>query len=319
VDELWTGLVSYKQDGSSRNEVARSITSDDNKTWTIRIKPDQTFSDGTPVTAKSFVDAWNFGALGTNGQLNSYFFYPIKGFDEVQAEGTSAKTLSGLKVVDDRTLTIELSQAEADFPARLGYTAFFPLPEVAFRDLEAFGENPIGNGPYKLAHKGAWIHKSRLDLIPNREYDGPRKAANGGLTFAFYTSLESAYSDVQAGNLDVLDQVPVSAYETFEKDKNVKAVSGPGALFQSFTIPNSARHFGGEEGRLRRQAISLAINREEITDKILDRTSTPAREFSSPLMPGFNGNLAGSSVLRFNPGKAKALWARANKISPWKD
>lgn len=318
VDVLFSGLVAYKADGASVNEVAESITSDDNSLWTVKIKDGQVFSDGSKVTSKSFVDAWNYGALSTNAQLNSYFFYPIKGFDAVQAEKPKAKTLSGLKVVDDSTFTIALNQPEADFPARLGYSAFFPLPESALGDVKAYGENPVGNGPYKLAKKGAWKHKVQIALVPNDKYTGIRKPKNGGVTFKLYTNVDSAYTDVQSGNLDILKDLPASALSTFQKDDTVQPFSKPGSAFASFTIPAKFKHFGNDkEGNLRRQALSKAINRKEITDKIFFGTRTPAVDFSSPTLPGFDDNIAGSDVLKFDATAAKKLWADADAINKW--
>ena len=314
IDLLFAGLVSYKADGSSVNEVAESIESDDNKTWTVTLK-DWKFSDGTPVTASSFVDAWNYGALSTNKQLGSYFFYPIKGFEEVQAEKPTAKTLSGLKVVDDKTFTIELNQPEADFPARLGYSAFFPVPETAFDDIKAYGEKPIGNGPYKLSEQG-WEHDVQISMVPNEEYDGAREPKNGGVTLKFYTNPDAAFTDVQAGNLDIMDAVPPSALPTFQDDDSIQAFSSPGSVFGSITIPESLKGFGkNDEGNLRRQAISRAINRPEITEKIFNDTRTPAVDFSAPVMPGFDDDIPGKENLEFDAAAAKDLWAQADDIA----
>ncbi len=309
IDLLFAGLIAYEGDGASKMEVAKSIESDDNLTWTVKLNDNWKFSDGTAVKAKNFVDAWNYGADPANAQLSAYFFYPLEGTDgEGSIEG-GGKTISGLKVVDDTTFTIKLKQPEADFPARLGYSAFYPLPDAAFKDMKAFGENPIGNGPYKMGADG-WVHDKEIALVPNDDYDGLRKARNGGVTFKFYTNLDAAYTDIQSGNLDILKSVPDSALTTFESDSSVVAFSEPGSVFQSFTIPEGAAHFGSnEEGNLRRQAISKAINREEVTDKIFNKTRTPAKDFSSPLMPGFNDNIEGSDVLKFDAAEAKDLWA----------
>ena len=89
-------------------------------------------------------------------------------------------------------------------------------------------------------------------MVPNPDYEGPHKPKNAGLTFKFYTSPDAAYSDVQAGNLDVLDQVPPSALQTFEEDDSVNAYNEPGSSFSSLTIPERLAHFKGEEGDLRR-------------------------------------------------------------------
>ena len=315
VDLIFAGLISYKTDGSSENEVAESITSEDNKLWTVKIKSGWKFSDGTDVTASSFVDAWNFGADAANEQLSAYFFYPIAGTDDEGTALDGAKTISGLTVVDDSTFTIELKQAESDFPSRLGYSAFFPLPDVAFDDIDAFGDKPIGNGPYDFE---SMQDNVEAVLVPSKTYEGVRPAKNGGVTLKFYENPDTAFSDVQAGNLDVLDQVPPSALTTYQDDSSIQAFSEPGSPNATITIPESLPGFAkGKEGDLRRQAISKAINRGEITDKIFDGSRIPATDFSSPLMPGFTEDIEGQDVLDFDATEAKDLWAQADAIAPF--
>jgi len=318
INMVFAGLVSYKVDGTPQNEVAESIESDDNKTWTVKLKPGWKFTDGTAVKAKNFVDAWNYGAAAKNAQLSSYFFDPIKGYAEASAEDSSVETLSGLKVVDDTTFTVELNSPQSDFPLRLGYSAYMPLPDSAFADMKAFGENPVGNGPYKLAKKGAWEHNKQIALVPNTEYKGHREVKNDGLTFVFYKEVESAYSDLQAGNLDVLDNVPASALQSFKDATDIQPINKPGSVFQSITIPDRLEHFGlDEEGRLRRQAISMAIDRKAICDKIFFGSRTPATDYGSPVLPNHSKDLKGSEVLQHNPDKAKDLWKQADAISKW--
>ncbi|MGZ5367318.1 peptide ABC transporter substrate-binding protein [Aeromicrobium sp.] len=318
INMVFAGLVSYKVDGTPENEVAESIESDDNQNWTIKLKKGWKFSDGTPIKAKNFVDAWNYGAAAKNAQLSSYFFDPIEGYAEAAAEGSKVETLKGLKVVDDTTFTVKLVSPQSDFPLRLGYSAYVPLPETAYDDMKAFGEDPVGNGPYKLAKKGAWEHNKQIALVPNKEYEGVRTVKNDGLTFVFYKEVESAYSDLQAGNLDVLDSVPASALQTFKDAKDIQPISKPGSVFQSLTIPDRLKHFGlDEEGKLRRQAISMAIDRKAICDKIFFGSRTPATDYGSPVLPDYSKDLTGSEVLQYNPEKAKDLWKQADAISPW--
>ena len=313
LDAIFAGLIYYDADGAPVNDMAESIETDDAQNYTIKIKADQTFTNGEPVTAESFVKAWNYGAALDNAQLSSYFFESIEGFsyDENVAE------MSGLEVVDDLTFTVALSQPESDFPLRLGYSAFYPLPEAAWEDLEAYGENPIGNGPYMLAEEGAWKHNERIDLVKNEDYQGPRQAVNGGLDIIFYATQDAAYADLQGGNLDVLDQIPDSALGTYETEFEGRAVNQGAAIFQSFVIPDRLAHFGGEEGKLRRAAISHAINREEITDVIFSGTRTPAKDFTSPVIDGYSEELEGADVLEYDPERAVELWEEANAISPW--
>lgn len=306
VDSIFAGLVYYTVDGSVENDLAESIELEGEKTYRVTLKEDQTFTDGTPVTANSFVDAWNYAVA--NSLLSSYFFEPILGYEE------GVESMEGLEVIDDTTFTIELIQPEADFPLRLGYSAFYPLPESAFADMDAFGETPVGNGPYKLAE---WNHQQDALIVPNEDYDGGRAAQNDGVKFVFYPTFDSAYADLLSDNLDVLDAIPDSAFSSYEDELEGRSINQPSAVFQSFTIPESLEHFSGEEGSLRRQALSLAINREEITDTIFEGTRTPATDFASPVIDGHSDSLAGAEVLEYDPERAKELWAEADAIAPW--
>jgi len=318
LDAIFAGLVYYAADGSPVNDVAESITPNDDATeFTIKLRQDSKFTDGTPVKAENFVRAWNQGALASNAHLSAYFFEDIKGFEVTDKTYGSTKDLEGLKIVDDYTFTVALKKPVADFPLHLGYSAFYPLPDVAFDDMKAFGENPIGNGPYKLASDTAWQHDVQIDLVKNDDYNGTRVAKNGGLTIKFYATQDASYADLQSGNLDVVDQIPDTALSTFETDLGDRAVNQPAAVFQSFTFPKADKRFAGEEGKLRRAAISMAINRPEITDKIFFGTRTPASDFTSPVINGWSDSIPGNEVLKYDAAKAKDLWAQADKISPW--
>jgi oligopeptide transport system substrate-binding protein len=321
VDRLFAGLMSYDNNGTPALEVAESIDSTDNVNYRITLKPGWKFTDGSAVTARSFVDAWNYGALTTNGQLQQSFFSPIDGYDDVAPQDPgvkpSAQTMSGLKVVSDTEFTVKLKAPTIDFTTRLAFTPFYPLPEAAFKDMAAFGQHPIGNGPYKLADGNAWQHNVKIDLVPNPGYKGNRAAKNKGLRFVFYANLDTAYSDLLAGNLDVLDTVPPSALPTYRKDLGDRAVTGPVAVNQTLDTPLRLPHFSGEEGRLRRLALSAAINRQQICQQIFNDTRTPARDFTARSLPGYDPNIPGNDALNFEPARAKQLWAQADAMSRW--
>jgi oligopeptide transport system substrate-binding protein len=328
IDRLFAGLMSYDAAGKPSAEVAQSIETTDNVNYRIILKPGWKFTDGSPVTAHSFVDAWNYGALSTNAQLQQIFFGPIDGFDEVAgltgdgkpAPKTGQTTMSGLQVVNDLEFTVRLKVPTVDFVLRLGHSTFYPLPDAAFRDMAAFGRNPIGNGPYQLADSTdgpAWEHNVKIDLRPNPDYHGNRKPHNKGLRFEFYANLDTAYADLLSGNLDVLDTIPPSALPIYKRDLGDNVVAGPAAANQNLDTPLRLPHFGGEEGRLRRLALSAAINRPQICQQIFVGTRSPARDFTARSLPGFDPNLPGSDALDFNPDRARQLWSQANTISPW--
>ncbi len=317
VDRLWAGLVYYDANGNAHNEVAQSIDSPDRQHYTVTLKPGWKFTNGEPVTAQSFVDAWNYGALSTNAQLNNGAFTQIAGYDDVSANPPKAQTLSGLKVVDDTHFTVDLTHPAIDFELSLGWAPFYPLPKVAYKDMKAYGADPIGDGPYMFANAGAWQHNVQIDVVPNPGYHGGRVPKNKGLRFVMYQSYQTAYNDLLSGNLDALDTIPDSALATYKKDLGDRAIQKPTAQNNRIAIQDNVPHFSGQEGLLRRQAISLAINRKQICDTIWHGTKIPSRDFTASTLPGFNPNVPGSDILQYNPDRAKQLWAQANAISPW--
>ncbi|MGC1736488.1 peptide ABC transporter substrate-binding protein, partial [Mycobacterium sp.] len=270
IDRLFAGLMSYDAKGAPVLEVAQSIETTDDVNYRITLKPGWAFSDGSPVTARSFVDAWNYGALAVNAQLQQSFFSPIAGFDEVAAPEPTATTMSGLQVINDHEFTVRLKGPTIDFTLRLGFSPFYPLPAAAWADMPTFGRHPIGNGPYRLADERqtpAWQHNVKLDLVTNPGYHGNRIPQNKGLRFVFYANLDTAYADLLSSNLDVLDTIPPSVLTVYRKDLGDRAITAPAAVNQTLDTPLRLTHFGGEEGRLRRLALSAAINRPQICQK----------------------------------------------------
>ncbi|WEV47389.1 ABC transporter substrate-binding protein [Bifidobacterium sp. ESL0690] len=316
VTQLFEGLVTFGKDGKLVNAGAQSITPNaDASQYTITLKPGLTFSNGERITAETYAKSWSFAANAANGMMGASIFSTIAGYDALQNEkGDPKAQLSGLHAVDDNTLKVDINGHDSSFNYKVGDVAFLPMPSSAFADIKAFGEHPVGNGPYKLA---SWTHDREIRLTPSKTYKGPRKPANSGVTFKLYTNVDSAYSDLEGGNLDVLDAIPNSALTTFRTDKSVTPYVKPGPAFKSFTIPQNLKHFTGEEGRLRREAISLSIDRKDITTKVLHGTAKVATDFTAPTIAGYSTKLTGSDVIGYNQKKARELWKKADAIAPF--
>ena len=235
---------------------------------------------------------------------------------KLQENGVDPKaTLSGLKAVDDKTIDVRMSQPDSAFPVKMGSHAFMPLPESAFKDPKTFGEHPVGNGPYKFE---SWTHNSSIVMTKNPDYHGNRVPKNDGLTFKIYTSPESAFADLKSGNLDFTSMIPASSRVSFLTDKSIKAYNMPGGGTLTIAVPENLKHFGqNEEGSLRRQAISMAVDRNLIAKKIFNDTVSPAVDFLAKPINGYSTDIKGNDALSFNAAKAKELWAKANAISPW--
>ncbi|MEV4638188.1 ABC transporter substrate-binding protein [Actinoplanes sp. NPDC049548] len=313
IDFMWTGLVQYPNDGGApQNAVAQEIKTTDSKVYTIKIKPDTKFHDGTVVKAKNFVDAWNWAAYSPNGAQNGSFFSDIAGFTDVHTEDPDgdgpqkapepkAKTMSGLKVIDDTTFQVTLTAPFSIFPTKLGYSAFMPLPDVFFTQTpEAFGKKPIGNGPVKFV---SWQDNVEIKLTRFDDYNLDDKVKIKDVTVKMYQEDTAAYNDLVSGTLDFQQQIPVSslAGDKWKADLGDRAIEAKIPVMQILGIPLYDKRF--QNANLRK-AISLSINRAEIAEKIFFNTRKPATSWSSLLAPGHTDN--DCTVCKFDPAAAKA-------------
>jgi ABC-type transport system substrate-binding protein len=281
IAALWTGLVGYAEDGAVEyTGVADSIESDDNQNWTIKLKDGWTFHDGTPVDAQSFVDAWNYTANPQNAQDGGSYLSRIAGFQELQ-DG-AATELSGLKVVDDQTFTVQLSAPFALFPAVVGYDSFNPLPDAFFDDPEAFGTHPIGNGPFQA--DSDYVPGQGITLTRYDDYAGEDKAQADGMEFVVYADQATAYTDAQDGNVDIVDVIPPDVIESAKDAFGDGFINTEVSQITYIGFPTYDPRFADKRVR---QAISMAIDRDAISEAIFSGTRTAADSFISPVVDGY--------------------------------
>ena len=306
TDSMFSQLVDYDPAGKLEMINAESVETTDSKLWTVKLKKDWKFHDGTPVTAESYVKAWNWAANVNNAQTNASWFADIKGYADVHPDKEGAKpkadAMSGLKVVDDHTFTIELNSVLPYFSYKLGYTVFSPLPESFYADPAAAGEKPVGNGAYKFE---SWDHKKQIKVVRNDDYKGLDKAKNGGVIFKNYTTLETAYEDLKSGNVDVLRQIGPKDLPVYRADLGDRAVDKPYSSIQTIAVAFYTDQFKDIDPKVI-QGLSMGIDRDTITKTVLQGTREPATGWVAQGVLGYQENAAGD-VTKFDPAKAKAL------------
>ena len=318
LNALFTGLVTYDQKttelqvgDNAPDANAQSIESTDQTNWTIKLKDGWTFHNGEPVDAASYVRAWNAGALSTNAYGNSYFFENIVGYDDLQAaEGKTpkAKEMSGLKVVDATTFTVQLKAPFSQFPLTVGYNAFYPLPKSYEADPKAYEEQPVGNGPFQM--DGAWAHNQSIKVKRFDAFKGNKSKADA-VTFAIYSDINTAYNDLLAGNLDVLDSVPPEQLASAKKEFGDRFIERPSSSFTYVGFPTYDKAFS--DPKLRR-AFSMAIDRQPIIDAIFNGSFQPAKSVVSPVVAGSRPDPCGANCA-YDPVAAKKLFDEAGGYS----
>ncbi|WP_433300772.1 peptide ABC transporter substrate-binding protein [Actinoplanes sp. CA-030573] len=320
LSSLFYPLVRFDEKSEPYTVAAESISHDKaNKVWTIKLRPGFTFSNGEPVTADNYINAWNYGAYGPNAQLGSYYFSRIDGYAQMQsvdpdgagpekAAAPKATKLTGLKKINDTTFRVTLTQGFAGWESVMGYDSFYPLPKAAFaRDgvlAEGFGDAPIGNGPFKI--KGKWQHDSQIQVEKVADFKGTVPKVDG-ITWKIYQDLGAQYADLVAGNLDVQTKVPIESLASASGDLGDRLQKTPSSAFQFLGFPIYEKEYQNKDVR---RAISMAINREELTSQIFLGSETPAKAFVSPVVAGYRANTCAENC-EYNPTKAKQLYTAA--------
>ncbi|WP_336249807.1 ABC transporter substrate-binding protein [Stomatohabitans albus] len=311
LSQLFTPLVRIGSDlkpsfgADNPDTVAETITAnDDNSVWTIKLKDGWTFHNGEKVDADAYLRAWNYAVDPKNAQKATNFFEHIKGYQSV-VDGTSTE-LEGLKAVDPMTLEITLESPFAPFITMLSYNAFFPLPKAAMDDINGYNEAPIGNGPFKM--DGTWQHNQQINVVRYEDYPGTQ-ADMDAIEHRIYEDYGTAYNDLRAGNIDILEDLPVEQVASYEADLGDRVYENPTSNFGFLSLPVNDDKF--KDPKIRK-ALSMAIDREAIIKAVFNDTRTPADDFVSPLVDGYRKG--GCTSCDYNPEEAKKLYDEAGGI-----
>ncbi|APY86543.1 ABC transporter substrate-binding protein [Streptomyces alfalfae] len=304
IDALFTGLVHYDKQGNITYENAESVTPDkDSKVWTVKLKQGWKFHNGEAVTAKSYVDAWNWAADPANGQQNSSWYRDIVGYDDVHpAKGKAKKkAMSGLKVVDENTFTITLKNGIPYYAYKLVYKPFFPLPSAALKDPKKYGESPVGNGPYKFK---SWDHKKSIQVTAWSDYKGEDKPKNGGINFKAYSKDTAAYADLKSDNVDTMPLVPNSEIANFKQDFGDRAIEQDFSAINTINPAFYTKQWKDIDVKVL-QGLSMAIDRDTIAKTVFHGTRESATGWVAKGVKGWTKDACGE-YCKFDPKKAKA-------------
>lgn len=277
---------------------------EDATVFTFKLRKDAKFDDGAPVTANDFKYSWDRVAAKDTQSEVGYILAPIKGFDEAQAG--KAKGLSGVVVKDPQTLEVTLSYAFADFPNTLGHTVAAPVKEAAVKKWgDKYGENVVGTGPYKLVK---WVHDQSIKITRNPNYFGAKPYLDN-VNFKIYADENTALTDFKAGNLDYtqipLGQVKALLNNAKYKD-NVVSHAMAGVYYYGFDMRKAP--WTGDKGKLLRQALNYAVDRQAIVDTLYESQREPATGIVPPIIPGF---VADAMPYTYDAEKAKSLLKEA--------
>lgn len=260
---------------------------DDGVTWTFALNPDAVFSDGSPVDADDFVYAFARTADPDLAAPASYQGYPISGWaDVLEAEASGAVgdvPVAGVTAIDDHTLEIVTEAPFSLLPLLLTYPVFAPVPSEMRGDADAesaFAEQPIGNGPYAMSEP--WQHNESITVVRNDSFAGPA-GKTARIDFRIYSDLLTSYRDYQAGSLDIARGIPPEELQSASDEYGELVIRTPMAALGYIGYPMDRAPFDNADFR---KALSLAVDREALAERVLQGGSDPAGGYVPPQVPG---------------------------------
>lgn len=249
-------LLTRNADLSFSNDLAVGYeVSDDARTWTVDIRTDVTFSDGEPVTAEDV--AYTFTAASKQGGL------------------TDVTALEEAKAVDEDTVELRLKKPQSTFVNRLASLGIVPK----HAHDEKYAQNPIGSGPFTLVN---WTKGQQLVVARNDDYYGAKPAFEK-MTFVF-TDEDASLAAAKAGEVDVVG-LPSSLATQEVRGMRLEAVTSIDNRGVSFpTVPAEGKKspsglpVGNDvtADKAIRQAVNVAVNREELVEGVLNGFGSPA-------------------------------------------
>jgi oligopeptide transport system substrate-binding protein len=323
IDSLFTGLMYFDPaTGEAKEANAESFELTAPDEYTVKLKKGWKFHDGTDVKADNYIKAWNYTAYGPNAQQMASFFQQIEGFGDVYTEDPDgpegpqkpptprATEMSGLTKVNDYEFRIKFSAPYTLFKIKTGYGAFMPLPDGFFTDPDGWKKNPIGNGPFRFVSR---VPDQNVEIERWDGYQGPDKPKIKGVKYVF-TDADAAYADVKGNQLDFLDTVPPQgiAGNVWESDLPGRAKAFRVMAVQQISFPLYDPKYQNVDFR---HAISMAINREQITKTIFEGNRKPTDGYALEGVPGYEPGACGR-YCEYDPAEAKKLFDRSGWTGP---
>jgi len=291
--------------------VAESWTvSEDGLVYTFNLRRDAAWSNGDPVTAHDFHYAWRRMLSPALAAEYAYMLHIIRNAEQFNNGELSDFEEVGVRVLDDFTLEVTLEHPAPYFLTMHNHQSFYPVHQAT---IEQFGRmdqrdtpwtrtgNHVGNGPFLLT---AWRPNEVLTVRPNPHYWDSGNLRLTGINFYPIQDQQTEERAFRAGELQWTSEVPLHRVEVYQRDNPHLITIHPymGIYYYRVNVTRPVLN----DLRVR-QALSMTLDREELTRNVLKAGEQPARHFVPPGIEGYESK----HLVEYNPERARELLAEA--------
>jgi ABC-type transport system substrate-binding protein len=302
---VYRGLVGYDENKQLVGLLADTIdASDDGTQYTFTLREGVKFSNGREVTADDVKYTFERFFNPATASPGTFIYDMIEGAQAVM-DGTTEE-LSGVQVIDDRTVQFKLTRAEYTFLTRLA----LPFGSIIAREGveeagEDFARQPLGAGPYTLE---SWEAGQQAVFVRNPEYYIEGKPLIDRIVIDIGVEAATGYLRVESGEADLsFDPIEGADYTRVNTDPNlsdqlVQNLAFPGVAY--ITLDVRKPPFDDIQVR---EALNLAIDRDRLV-QVLAGLALPANGIIPPVVQGHNADVP---AMEYNPERARELLEQA--------
>ncbi len=284
--------------------------SPDGLVYTFHLRNNARWSNGEAVTAGDFIESWKRELSPTLGSKYSYMLYVMKNAESFNTNGITDFSQVGAKAVDDHTLEVTLSSPAPYFLSLITHNSWFPVHIPTIRKYGPLDDRSnrwtipghfVGNGPFRLKE---WKVQNYVRVERSPTYWDTARIRLKEIYFYPTESADGEERAFRAGMLHVTRNVPHAKIEVYKRE-HPNLISAPPLLatyFYRFNVTKPPLN----DKRVR-QALALAIDREQIVTRVTRGGQQPAYNLTPPNTAGYTSR----SKLQGDLAQAKKLMAEA--------
>jgi oligopeptide transport system substrate-binding protein len=282
--DLFVGLTTFDAAGKLIPGAAQSWTvSKDGLTYTFKLRPGMKWSDGSPLTSADFVYSVRRALTPATASRFASFFYPVKNARRA-LKGEVPPEQVGVEAPDPGTVVYRLEYPAAYLLQNLASNVASPVPR---RQIEALGRqwtrpgNLVSNGPFRLEE---WIPNDHVTLVRNPNFFDAARVRLDAVKWYPIENQATSLRRYLAGEIDILLNFPNDQIPILRRNAPQEVKIWPGTLLGYILLNNRKPPFADQ--RVRR-ALSLAVDREAIVQKIMTPGTPLAHVLTPPAVAGY--------------------------------